>query len=96
MLSLFLSKKKGAWLGHIGFGRFVSTSVPRTVKLGDKERFDKQQLGVKEPFPVTKLLHKDKEHLALRNNFRVTKKFLITKFDCIMRQIDIFFKISNA
>ena len=24
----------------------------------------------------------DKEHLALRNNFRVTKKFLITKFDC--------------
>ena len=27
----------------------------------------------------------DKEHLALRNNFRVTKKFLITKFDCILR-----------
>ena len=25
-----------------------------TVKLGDKERFDKEQLGVKEPFPVTK------------------------------------------
>jgi hypothetical protein len=24
----------------------------------------------------------DKEHLPLRNNFRVTKKFLITKFDC--------------
>ena len=24
----------------------------------------------------------DKEHLALRNNFRVTKKFLIAKFDC--------------
>ena len=24
----------------------------------------------------------DKEHLALRNIFRVTKKFLITKFDC--------------
>ena len=23
-----------------------------------------------------------KEHLALRNNFRVTKKFLITKLDC--------------
>ena len=28
------------------------------------------------------LHHKDKEHLALRNNFMVTKKFLITKFDC--------------
>ena len=25
---------------------------------------------------------KDKEHLALMNNFRVTKKFLITKFNC--------------
>ena len=28
------------------------------------------------------LLHKDKEHLELRNNFRMTKKFLIAKFDC--------------
>ena len=25
-----------------------------TVKLGDKERFDKEKIGVKEPFPVTK------------------------------------------
>ena len=25
-----------------------------TVKLGDKERFDKEQIGIKEPFPVTK------------------------------------------
>ena len=24
-----------------------------TVKLGNKERFDKEQIGVKEPFPVT-------------------------------------------
>ena len=24
-----------------------------TVKLGDKEPFDKEQIGVKEPFPVT-------------------------------------------
>ena len=56
-----------------------------TVKLGDKERFDKVQIGVKEPFPVTKcqFTHNDKELSALRNNFRVTKKFLITKFDCI-------------
>ena len=34
-----------------------------TVKLGNKERLDK-------------------ELLALRNNFRATKKFLIAKFDC--------------
>ena len=25
-----------------------------TVKLGDKERFEKEQIGVKEPFPATK------------------------------------------
>ena len=25
-----------------------------TVKLCEKERFDKEQIGVKEPFPVTK------------------------------------------
>ena len=34
------------------------------------------------PWPIVNLLHKDKEHLVLMNNFRVTKKFLITKFDC--------------
>ena len=26
-----------------------------TVKLGDKERFDEEQIGVKEPFPMTNL-----------------------------------------
>ena len=26
-----------------------------TVKLGNKERFDKEQIGTKEPFPVTNL-----------------------------------------
>ena len=26
-----------------------------TVKLGNKERFDKGQIGIKEPFPVTNL-----------------------------------------
>ena len=34
------------------------------------------------PRPIANL-HKDKEHLAIRKNFRVSKKFLITKFDCI-------------
>jgi hypothetical protein len=61
-------------------------NVYSTIKLGDKERFDKEQIGVKEPFSVTNLpiyfIDKDKEHLELRNNFRATKKFLITKFDC--------------
>ena len=30
------------------FGKYLST-----VKLGDKERFDNEQIGVKEPFPMT-------------------------------------------
>ena len=34
------------------------------------------------PWPICHLLRMNKEHLALRNNFRVTKKFLIAKFDC--------------
>ena len=38
-------------------------------------------------WPNANLLYKDKEHLALRNNFRVTKKFLITTFDCTSRRI---------
>ena len=33
-------------------------------------------------WPICHLLLKDKELLALRNNFRATKKFLIAKFDC--------------
>ena len=62
-----------------------------TVKLGDRERFDKQHVCVKEPFqqPIVNLLHKDKEHLALRNNFMVTKKFLIAKFDCTYIYINL-------
>ena len=58
--------------------------IVSTVKLGNKERFDKEQISIKEPFPVTNLpfTYKDKELLALRNNFRATKKFLIAKFDC--------------
>ena len=30
-------------------------SLCNTVKLGNKERFDKEQIGIKEPFPVTNL-----------------------------------------
>ena len=44
------------------------SEIQNTVKLGDKERLDKKQIGAKEPFPVTNfasLLHKDKENLAL-------------------------------
>ena len=36
-----------------------------TVKLGAMERFAMEQIGVKELFPMTNLLHEDKEHLAL-------------------------------
>jgi len=33
----------------------MSFIVTTTVKLGDKELFDKEQIGVKKPFPVTNL-----------------------------------------
>ena len=36
------------------------------------------------PWSIANLLHKDKEILAFTNNFRVTKKFLITKYDCTL------------
>ena len=36
-------------------------------------------------WPICHLLHKNKELLALRNNFRATKMFFIAKFDCIRK-----------
>ena len=52
-------------------------SIAYTVKLGDKERFDKEQIGVKEPIPVINLLIyfiRIRNIWALRNNLRVNKK----------------------
>ena len=31
----------------------TNSKTANTVKLGDKKRFDKEQIGVKEPFSVT-------------------------------------------
>ena len=56
-----------------------------TVKFGDKEQFHKEQIGVKEPFLVTNLLHKNKEHLALRNNFRMTKSSLSSSLTVLQK-----------
>ena len=39
-----------------------------TVKLGDKERFDKEQIGVKEPFSVTKKFHITKLDLTSKKS----------------------------
>mgnify|MGYP001322797758 CR=1 FL=1 len=50
-----------------------------TVKHGFKELLNKEQPGNSEPFPVTNL---PVNKLALVNNFTMTKKFLIAKFDC--------------
>ena len=88
-------------------------------KLVIRNGFDKEQIGVKEPFPVTSfyfirirdhscmfwgipplsvakwpisgLTRSDismvpKEHLVLWNNFRVTKKLLITMFNCKLKR----------
>ena len=64
-----------------------------TVKLGNKERFYNEQIVLRNNFPrpICHLLHKDKELLALRNNFTATKKFLIAKFDCITSYISVMF-----
>ena len=47
-----------------------------TVKLGNKEQFERNKLVLRNHFlwPICHLLHKDKELLALRSNFRATKK----------------------
>ena len=48
------------WVGTIfilrkGFWADLHKDIFSTVKLGDKKQFDKEQIGVKEPFPVTNL-----------------------------------------
>ena len=35
--------------------RMYESFCANKVKLGNKERFDKEQIGIKEPFPVTNL-----------------------------------------
>ena len=35
------------------FNSWFQLAMAITVKLGDKKPFDKEQIGVKEPFPVT-------------------------------------------
>ena len=54
----FLLQILGGFLGFDPTVRHFLTIFPActtTVKLDDKERFDKEQIGVKEPFPVTNL-----------------------------------------
>ena len=34
---------------------FLLIDVRSTVKPGNKEQFDKEQIGIKEPFPVTNM-----------------------------------------
>ena len=38
---------------HLEQHAILQSGFPYTVKLGDKERFDKEQIGVKEPVPMT-------------------------------------------
>ena len=49
MYNHFTVKKKST-----GWDNY-SVASGSTVKLGNKERFDKEQIGIKEPFPVTNL-----------------------------------------
>ena len=40
---------------HFMVDALINSKFPDTVKLGNKERFDKEQIGIKESFPVTNL-----------------------------------------
>jgi hypothetical protein len=44
--------KNGIFLSPM---RYIFNKICNTVKLGVKELFDKEQIGIKEPFPVTNL-----------------------------------------
>ena len=53
-------KGKGTTFKSKKVGMAINQIMPKlcnqdTVKLGDKEWFDKEHIGVKEPFPVTNL-----------------------------------------
>ena len=63
-----------------------------TVKLGNKERLNKEQLGNSKPFSVTNipvyLINSERIGIILVKNFAMTKKFLITKFDFTSRGLN--------
>ena len=70
----------------------------KTVKLGFKDRLNKEQFGKREPFPVTnmpvnkmalvkKLALVNK--LDLVNYFVMTKKFLNYRFDCTCQSVKV-------
>ena len=60
---------------------FMNLDVQSNLVIRNISIRDKLVLRNHFPGPIVNLLHKDKELLALRNNFRATKKFLIAKFD---------------
>ena len=69
--------------------KFISTSmVIREMRvqsnLAIRNCLIRNRLVLRNHFlwPICQLLYKDKENLALRHNFRATRKFLIPKFDC--------------
>ena len=54
MATLYTTLLLAMSLGH-DLCRVVARYFTVTVKLDNKERFDKEQIGIKEPFPVTNL-----------------------------------------
>ena len=81
--------------GHCRLGGWkllkFSLSIPIFIvqsNLAIRNVFIRNKLVLRNHFlwPICHLLHKDKELLALRNNFRTTKKFRIAKFDCTCRK----------
>ena len=48
-------KSQWLFLGFLSKKYLRQMSIIGTVKPGNKERFDKEKIGIKEPFPVTNL-----------------------------------------
>ena len=67
--------------------------ITYTVKLGDKERFDKEQIGVKEPFPVTNLsLHQSSlKYLKMFLNTLYVLSLILTLFRLLLYNLHAMF-----
>ena len=78
-----IKKVRGFKIWHY-FRKYTWNIFACTVKLGNKDGLMRNKLVLRNhfPWPICYLLHKDKikEHLALRNNFRATEKFLKIQF----------------
>jgi len=84
---IFENKKQNFfWCSVMRHLLFLELKVQSNLVIWNFLIRNKLVLGNHFLWPIVNLLHKDKELWALRNNFRVTKKFLIIKFVCTSKK----------